>query len=293
MSRSHGALSAADTESLDTVVAKAESYYDSKDADNFYFNIWGGEDIHIGVYEDTDDIAEASRRTVVEMAKVAAPISAEAKVLDIGAGYGGAARQLASVFGCHVTCLNLSETQNATNRRLTASAGLNHLVDVQHGNFESVPADDGTFDLVWSQDAILHTARRAQVLEEVFRVLKPGGRFVFTDPMQSDVCPDGVLQPVYDRIHLKNLGSFSFYRETARQLGFQELAIQEHHKELLHHYTRVHQELKKNYNHIIEVSSQPYVDTMIEGLDHWITAAQNGHLAWGILCFGKPGNAAT
>jgi ubiquinone/menaquinone biosynthesis C-methylase UbiE len=287
MSRSQNALTDADVEAGDSVVAAAESYYDSKDADNFYFNIWGGEDIHIGIYDETNDIAEASRRTVVEMAKVVAPITSDTRVLDIGAGYGGAARQLASAFNCHVTCLNLSETQNATNRRLTTAAGLEHLIDVQHGNFETIPAADESFDLVWSQDAILHSARRDHVLKEVFRVLKPGGRFVFTDPMQADDCPADVLQPVYDRIHLESLGSFAFYHQTARQLGFQDLGTADRTAQLLHHYTRVREELKSNYGQIIEVSSKDYVDTMINGLGHWIAAAQQGHLAWGIMCFGK------
>lgn len=36
-------------------VAQAEAYYDSPDADSFYFTIWGGEDIHIGMYESDDE----------------------------------------------------------------------------------------------------------------------------------------------------------------------------------------------------------------------------------------------
>ena len=34
-----------------TAVEVAERYYDSSDADSFYAEIWGGEDIHIGLYE--------------------------------------------------------------------------------------------------------------------------------------------------------------------------------------------------------------------------------------------------
>ena len=44
--------------------ATAASYYDSTDADHFYADIWGGEDIHIGLYAEPDEaIAAASRRT--------------------------------------------------------------------------------------------------------------------------------------------------------------------------------------------------------------------------------------
>ena len=33
------------------VVEKAREYYNSDDADKFYYDVWGGEDIHIGLYE--------------------------------------------------------------------------------------------------------------------------------------------------------------------------------------------------------------------------------------------------
>ena len=34
-----------------SAVSTAREYYNSEDADNFYFAIWGGEDIHIGLYD--------------------------------------------------------------------------------------------------------------------------------------------------------------------------------------------------------------------------------------------------
>ena len=52
-------------------VDTARDYYDSEDADNFYATIWGGEDIHIGLYEETKNIKEAGRRIVERMAEMA------------------------------------------------------------------------------------------------------------------------------------------------------------------------------------------------------------------------------
>ena len=76
-------------------VAKAESYYDSKEADEFYKNFWGGEDIHIGLYTTlSDDVAKASHRTVVTMAEELGGLGRQSKVIDLGAGYGGSARYL-------------------------------------------------------------------------------------------------------------------------------------------------------------------------------------------------------
>ncbi|MFQ5645165.1 MAG: SAM-dependent methyltransferase, partial [Thiogranum sp.] len=100
-------------ESYSPVVKTAQDYYNSDDADNFYYHVWGGEDIHIGIYESfEDDIADASKRTVDAMAaQCLMNLAPQTQVLDVGAGYGGAARWLAENFGCHVTCLNLSEAQ--------------------------------------------------------------------------------------------------------------------------------------------------------------------------------------
>lgn len=269
-------------------VAVAEQYYDSSDADNFYFAIWGGEDIHIGLYEETDDIAEASRRTVERMAAKVPGLGQDTRIIDLGAGYGGAARYLARTHGCNVVCLNLSKVQNETNRRLTVAQGLSERVRVEHGSFEEVAEQDAAFDVVWSQDAFLHSGRRDAVVGEAWRLLRPGGMLVFTDPMQADDCPPDVLQPVYDRIHLQSLGSFGFYRATAEALGFETVSIDDQTHNLRTHYARVREVLQANYAEMAGRSSRDYLDRMIVGLGNWVDAADKGYLAWGIMAFRKP-----
>ncbi|MFT7573143.1 MAG: SAM-dependent methyltransferase [Paracoccaceae bacterium] len=265
-------------------VERAEAYYDSGAADAFYQTIWGGQDIHIGLYrDDVEPIADASRRTVETMANRLVKADATIRVLDIGAGYGGSARYLADRFGCKVTCLNLSETQNALNRTLTAEAGLTELVDVVYGDFENIPEPDGRFDIVWSQDAILHSGNRTRVLDEVRRVLVGRGQFIFTDPMQSDTCPDGVLQPILDRIQLSTLASFGFYRAELGARGFEESEPEDLTDQLRMHYWRVGQALQDRYDEAVKLSGQTYVDNMIKGLQHWVDGADNGYLAWGIM----------
>jgi len=267
----------------------AETYYDSADADAFYMNIWGGEDIHVGLYARPDEsIFDASRRTVEKMAEVVGGLSERTRVLDLGAGYGGSARFLTASFGCPVACLNVSETQNAYNRRLNREHGLDGKIEVVHGTFEEVPVPEASVDVVWSQDAFLHSGDRERVIDEVDRVLRPGGRLVFTDPMQADDCPPGVLQPVYDRIHLDSLGSFAFYRTRARERGWREAGVLDMTGQLRTHYARVRAELLSRYDEMCEVSSRDYCDRMLTGLQNWVAAADNGYLAWGILLFEKP-----
>jgi sarcosine/dimethylglycine N-methyltransferase len=267
----------------------AESYYDSSDADAFYMNIWGGEDIHVGLYATPDEsIFDASRRTVETMAGMLGGLSERTRVLDLGAGYGGSARFLTAAFGCPVACLNVSEIQNDNNRRLNKEHGLESKIEVVHGTFEDVPVEDASVDVVWSQDAFLHSGDREKVFDEIDRVLKPGGRLIFTDPMQADDCPPGVLQPVYDRIHLDSLGSVAFYREQAKARGWSETGVEVMTEQLRNHYDRVRRELVSRYEEMCAVSSKDYCDRMLTGLQNWVSAADSGYLAWGILMFEKP-----
>ena len=271
------------------VVETARAYYNSDDADNFYFHVWGGEDIHIGLYETPDEaIRDASRRTVERMAGLVSGLGPDSRVLDMGAGYGGAARYLARTFGCKITALNLSETENDRDRQMNREQGLDHLIDVVDGSFEDVPAQDGSIDLVWSQDAILHSGHRDKVIAEAARVLRPGGDMVFTDPMQADDCPEGVLQPVLDRIHLSTLGSIAFYREQAAKHGLREVEVIAMTEQLITHYGRVRDVLEASRDDLGGKVSEPYIDRMITGLNHWVEAGRNGYLAWGILHFRKP-----
>jgi len=272
-------------EDKSSVVAVTETYYDSDDADRFYFHIWGGEDIHIGLYADGDSVFDASRKTVARMADKLTGVSEKTKVLDLGAGYGGSGRYLAKRFGCHVNCLNLSETQNDRNRKLNKEQELSDLVDVVHANFEKIPSEDNAYDVVWSQDAFLHSGQRRKVLEEVRRVLRPGGQLIFTDPMQSDDCPSGVLQPVLDRIHLETLGSVKFYREVTKELGFSEVSVESLLPQLVKHYATVRGQLQVRHEDMVKVVSKEYVNRMIHGLSHWVDAGEKGYLNWGILHF--------
>ncbi len=269
---------------------RAEDYYDSGDADSFYYHVWGGEDIHIGIYKSEDEpIRDASRRTVERMASLIGDAEDSPRVLDIGAGYGGSARHLASKLGLEVVCLNLSKVQNARNRAMNKEEeDLDGLIDVVDGDFENLPFEDDSFDIVWSQDSILHSSNRRRVFEEVDRVLRPGGRFVFTDPMMASDADPKNLQPVLDRIHLDSLGDVDTYRSYAAELGWDELGFEDLSECLPEHYSRVRKELVAREEEIAEFCDQDYRERMKAGLQHWVDAGRSGALAWGILHFQKP-----
>lgn len=220
------------------------------------------------------------------MAALASPITSSTRILDLGAGYGGAARYLARTYGCHVTCLNLSDVENARNRKANREAGLEGLVDVVEGSFEDVPFEDGVFDVVWSQDAFLHSGDRGSVVREIDRVLvKEGGKVVFTDPMAAEGVDSMNIGPILGRLKLESLGSERFYKEEFQKRGFVDVGFEDHSEQLTVHYATVLEELKSREVELKGKISDEYMRNMKIGLSHWTEGGRSGKLAWGILKF--------
>lgn len=269
--------------------AVARDYYNDESADRFYDTIWGGEDIHVGMYLQPDEsIFDASRRTVERMISLLPALNERHKVLDIGAGYGGSARLMCKQRGAHVVCLNISEVENEKNRRMNREQGLDSKIEVVDGTFENLPFPENHFDVVWSQDAVLHSGDRRKVLQEVDRVTKKGGYFTFTDPMQSDDCPKEALQPVLERIHLSSMGSPGFYQEEMEKVGWKLVEWVDMSEQLVNHYSRVREEVIKNEQALLRVCKREYIERMKVGLQHWVDTGRKGHLKWGIFVFHKP-----
>ncbi len=267
-------------------VEVARSYYNSPDAHNFYYRIWGGEDLHLGIYEsDDEEIYKASRRAVDRIASHTDRIDENTRIIDFGGGFSGSARHLAHKYGCHVTVVNLSETENERGRKMNKEQGLDHLIDVIDGSYDDIPLEDNSFDVVWSEDAILHSNNKPKVIQEAARLLKPGGDLVFSDPMQTDDCDESVLQPIYDRIKLSSLGSPALYRSACKEAGLKEIAFEELGEHLVRHYSRVLEETEKNEKDLLQYVSQEYIDNMKKGLRHWIKGGKEGNLTWGIFHF--------
>ncbi|RLU86875.1 SAM-dependent methyltransferase [Streptomyces griseocarneus] len=265
-------------------------YYESGDVDAFYDTVWGGEDIHTGIYTDANEpIADASRRTVDRLAdRFEGILAPGASVLDLGSGYGGTARHLASRFGCRVVALNLSAAQNERHRRTNAERGLGEQIEVVTGSFHEVPFEDGTFDAVCSLEALCHSDDRAKALGEAVRVLKPGGALAFTDIMAAEGVPEDVLHPAVSRLGMPALATPSFYLRRLGELGLDAIEFDEHSGELITHYVRLTEETTRREKELYEVISPGYVDGLLKNLPLWTAAARASQLRWGIVSGRRP-----
>lgn len=97
------------------------------------------------------------------------------KVLEIGTG-NGADGAMFALNGADYTGLDLTETALAATRRhfeILSLAG-----SFQCGNAESLPFADNSFDWVYSHGVLHHTPNTQRTIDEVYRVLKAGGRAI-------------------------------------------------------------------------------------------------------------------
>lgn len=110
-----------------------------------------------------------------------AQIRAEDRVLDIGAGLAGPARLLASALGCRVDCLEPSPDYCAGAVLLNRLTGLDDQIEVHQGSALDLPFPGASFDVVWMQNVGMNIADKRKLYAEVYRVLKPDGRFAFQE----------------------------------------------------------------------------------------------------------------
>jgi SAM-dependent methyltransferase len=103
------------------------------------------------------------------------------RVLDIGAGLGGAARLIVSAHGCRVDCLEMSADYCVGAQLLNRLTGLDDRIDVHQGSALDLPFPDDSFDVVWMQNVGMNIADKQRLYAEIYRVLKPRGRYVFQE----------------------------------------------------------------------------------------------------------------
>ena len=111
-------------------------------------------------------------------------LSAGKVLLDVACGAGGPALRIASRTGCSVVGIDVHEQAIATANALAAERSL-----TRRAEFRTLSAEqkllfgDNAFDAITCIDAVNHFREREKVFAEWQRLLKPGGRLLFTDPI--------------------------------------------------------------------------------------------------------------
>lgn len=256
---------------------EANAYYDSR-AQSF-FDLWGGENIHFGIYRSGEEsLYDASTRATEDLYGLLTRTRAPARVLDLGSGFGGPARFLAER-GHRVTCIDASEENNRVNRQLNEQRALDSIV--LEGHFERTSQPDASFDVVWSQEAICHSESMEDVFGEAWRVLRSGGEFALSNTCCGDEISDKTLSKLNRRNSL-TLRTIDSHSETARASGFTVRQCMDLSAHLSTHYRKMLEELEKKRESLIQRDGEERFTRMSRGLEYWLNACDEGNLAWGM-----------
>jgi len=132
------------------------------------------------------DIGQSSWLTAEDWLRYAreARVREASRVLEVGSGSGGPAVYLAEQLRCHVTGVDINQNGIANAERLAVTRGVSdrtvfRAIDASG----SLPFPGDSFDAVLSNDAMCHIPHRRAVLRDWHRVLRPGGRMLFTDAL--------------------------------------------------------------------------------------------------------------
>jgi SAM-dependent methyltransferase len=134
-------------------------------------------------------------------------LDSSTELLEIGSGSGGPALFTARVTGCRVTGVDIHDTGVAAANDTARERGLAERAHFVCADARGrLPFDDGSFDAIICVDAIDHIYERSDVLREWHRLLRAGGRILFTNP----VTVTGLLRREEMIVRSGGMGAFVF-----------------------------------------------------------------------------------
>ena len=133
--------------------------------------------------------------------RLANEISQGSAVLEVAPGPGYLAIELAKRGSYSIAGLDLSHTFVRLAAKNAAEAGVK--VDFQQGSASNLPFPADSFEFLVCRAAFKNFSQPVRVLEEMHRVLRPGGRGLIID-LRGDVSPDVISREV-DEMGLSTL----------------------------------------------------------------------------------------
>ena len=222
---------------------KIIQYY--KDTENAYKDSWDLNNslaIHYGYWDDAVKSFPESLVRMNEVMMMAADIKPADTVLDAGCGVGGSSIFLASMLGCRVTGITLSDKQveQATNN--AKQKGVSDLVDFKAINYGATNFPDASFDVVWGCESICYADDKEQFIKEAYRLLKPDGRLVIADGFVSAFTNNDnpVIRQWLDGWMVNYLETPQRFESFMQQAGFTTISYRDISKEAAHSSRRLY-----------------------------------------------------
>ncbi|KAF2771217.1 ERG6, Delta(24)-sterol C-methyltransferase [Teratosphaeria nubilosa] len=179
--------SAGETEAIrkerrDEYATLTRHYYNL--ATDLYEYGWGGS-FHFCRFSKGEPFRQAIARHEHYLA-LKTGITEGSRVLDVGCGVGGPAREIAKFTGANIVGLNNNDYQIERATHYAKKEKLDHQLKFVKGDFMQMSFPDNSFDFVYAIEATVHAPSLEGIYRQIFRVLKPGGVFGVYEWLMTD-----------------------------------------------------------------------------------------------------------
>jgi sarcosine/dimethylglycine N-methyltransferase len=255
-------------------------FYDT-DLSGLLSAIWGG-NLHMGLFTIPGEPLEQAQERTKHRIALAAGLKAGQQVVEAACGVGTTALYLAQRFGVRVHATNIAEAQLAEGTLRAQAAGLSKLVSFAFADYHDLGGLSAAYDCWLCQEALLYATDKHRVFLEARRVVKPGGRIVFTDLTLSAALPEEVRQKFMSDIRAPHLWAIGEYDRLIADMNFNLLERQEWNHHAAGTFAAVARNLAAVRADFASRIGEEAVRSTEQRIARQLDMARSGHLGW---CF--------
>jgi len=238
-----------------------------------------GEQIHVGGADQTDVLAM----------NLGLNKKKNIYLIDICSALGGPARHLAEKYGIKVVGLDITPEMIEEAKKRTEGKDYADKIEYRLGSALDIPAHANTFDVVWGQDAWCYIRDKKRLIEEIYRVLKPGGSLGFTDWIWGSVdAPATDADFLMEFMVFPDMQTLEGYVKLMESMGMKLEEKKDLGDDFANHMDIYISILQRNKDNIIEGFGEELYFFAEKGVLAWQRAAHNKWVSRGLWVAKKP-----